>query len=220
MSVALRSWQQLGSKQYDFYFSVQRASGDLWSGRVDDAVLGLKKAIGAMPASTYDKASSPPRQRSRSSNTKHNSGRKKGKDKKSKRDKSDSDASSDSESSVSSASSSSRSSSSNSSNNSQKDEGGETDNAAGLSVRIAVLQCGLDVSTATCLAAHHNLAVALIALRRYKEALPWVTKSLDIATAHAEELTHNPSLVDQCSVQTVLRYHDLRETQGAECDEL
>lgn len=178
MMLAVRAWIPLQIKEHQFYFAVQKSSGDLWSGRVDDAVMGLKQATTLFAKRKLEKAASPARQRTDQEFS------------------DDSDASSSDDDGAGGAG--------------QHIGGGHHESNAPFRYKIHVLNCGLDADMASCIAVHHNLAIALIAQRRYKEAVGWVTKALEIASAqsvllpaahpiviairHAEEFCHKMSI--------------------------
>ncbi|CUI15624.1 Hypothetical protein, putative, partial [Bodo saltans] len=164
MMLAVRAWLPLQIKEHQFYFAVQKSSGDLWSGRVDDAVIGLKQATTLYSKRKMEKAASPQRQRTEQEYS----------------DDSDEALSSDDEDGRGAG---------------QMQAQGSGNTAAPFRYKIHVLNSGLDADIASCIAVHHNLAIALIAQRRYKEAVGWVIKALEIASAQSALLTATHPIV-------------------------
>lgn len=155
IQLAVRAWAPLKLQDHRFYFAVQRSSGDLWSGRVDDAILGLKQAMAMLSKSKLEKLHSPPRQRG------------------------DHELSADTDSS----------------SDDEPVAAAPEAHHAPFRYTIHVVNSGLDATAAASIAVHHNLAIALIAQRRYREAIGWVAKTLELAAAQSSLLAPSHPMV-------------------------
>lgn len=153
IQLALRAWNPLRLHEHRFYFAVQRHTGDLYSGRVDDAIVGLKQATLLISKKRLQALLSPARARG-------------------DHEVADPSISSD-------------------------DDEVPTGEAAVAPFRytIHVLNSGLDATAAAVIAVHHNLAIALIAQRRYREAVAWVSKCMELAAAQSTLLSPNHPIV-------------------------
>jgi hypothetical protein len=90
----------------------------------------------------------------------------------------------------------------NNKNNKQKSQGGAAENQAHSSsselpvqVSLQLLGIPVGVDAIAQIALHHNVAVAFIGMRKYKDALPWATKATELLTACQESLPANSSIV-------------------------
>ena len=79
-------------------------------------------------------------------------------------------------------------------------------NVAPVRFSIQVLNCGVGVVEASNIALHHNIAIALIGQRRYKDAAPWCAKAMDLATAQSAFLKSTHPIV-----QTIVHARDFCE---------